>query len=131
MESIDLLDNYIAQEINKSFLWGDTDCCTTADKWVFLRTGKSPLSENKSLVIDEKNAKRMLRSKNMLKIAADVLKDYQQTKTPKTGDIGIIVLDKRTIAFAIKTKDGWFTRNEKGCHFFNEGDFVARAWNIE
>lgn len=128
-----MLDEFIKKEIAKPFVWGETDCCTTADRWVKTKTGISPLANYGRLVIDEEHAKSWLDAESIFSAIKSVMREtpFLMTKSPDKGDIGVIMLTDRIGAMAIHTGKRWFTRNESGLIMTSLDAILLRAWCIE
>lgn len=128
---MNLLNQFIAEQSELSFRFGYTDCCSTCNNWVKLKTTVSPLEEF-GRPITQEDAKDWLNEENLLKAVSSVMQktNFARTKTPKIGDIGLIVIDPQTIAMAIKTEAFWFTRNESGLIAKPFETVCLRAWSI-
>lgn len=124
-----MLEDYIRQEIEKPFEWKVTDCCSTANRWVFLKTGISPISLSGFDFETEEEAKSILKkNRNLLVACRKAMTMFEKTKEPQEGDIGIIRIYEDTICAAIRMKNGWFTRNENGIISFETTPIIA--WSI-
>src|ERR1700743_1913719 len=107
------INTFIYEQSKIPFKFGTSDCCTTCDKWVQLKTGVSPLSIY-GQPITEETATEWLNAESLFKSVSRVMKkaNFKITKDAKSGDIGLILLDYKFVAMAIRTDDSWFTRNE-------------------
>lgn len=127
------IEQFILEEAQKPFEWGDTDCCSTANRWVFTRTGFNCLNEYNRPLLTEKEARDWLDEENLIKAVKKVMREspFSLTNKPKQGDIGIVLIDSETIAMAIHTGTNWFTRNEKGMIAASLNTRVFASWSIE
>lgn len=124
------LDEFIAAEAAKPFAWGVTDCCSTANRWVMIRRGISPIS------LDEWDGSREsalecihhpyalpARMNRALRKAG-----IRRTKDPHAGDIGLVMFDGRACV-AIHAGSHWFSRHTDGL-IGAPLDAVWKAWAI-
>lgn len=123
------LKEFIKQEINKPFIWGETDCCSTTDRWVKNLTGFSPL-EN----FGRKASPEWLGEKGIVKPVVKVINKFKllkKTSYPKAGDIGLILMPNNICALSIKTEKFWFVRNESGIIGAPIETQILRAWSCQ
>lgn len=128
------IDEFILNEVNKPFVWGETDCCSTCDRWVESQIGFSPLKNSQQVFKSEEEAKRLIkRSQNIFKAAYKVMKkaNFLVTKNPVMGDVAIIPLSPTIVCLAIHAGDYWFSRNEKGIIGASINGIVLKAWSIK
>ncbi len=124
-----MLDAYFCQEAGKRFVFGDTDCASTVDRWVRARLGFSPFDRYGRRHHDEAEARAWLAEPGSIAVATNRImraSGIRKTADPKPGDIGLILHEKR-LCMAIFTGDLWIARAETG--------FVAvrsawKAWAI-
>ena len=128
-----MLKNFIQSEIYKPFEWGKTDCCSTVDRWVKLKTATSPLEFYGRQVLNEFEGKKWLTEKGgIIKACERVIKNagFKVTKTPEVGDIGLIVVYENQVCMAIKCENFWFSRDENGIIGAPLNCRVLKSWKI-
>ena len=128
------IDEFILNEVNKPFVWGETDCCSTCDKWVEIRTGFSPLKNNGRIFTSEEEARKWIEgSKNIVRAVHEVMQktDFQTTRNPIQGDIAVIPLSSSLACLAIHAGDYWFSRSEKGIIGASLNGIILKAWSIK
>ena len=109
------IDDYIKQEVKKPFIWGETDCCWTANRWIEIQTGKAPLNDSSPFFYsDKETAERLMADVGLVNLVKIILKYHKKTKKPENGDIGLILVQANKVAVALKISEGWFTRDEGG-----------------
>lgn len=126
---MDLLWAFIEEEKEKPFIWGKTDCASTANRWVILKTGIDPMLDRKHTT--EQEAKEWLMERgNLFKAVSEVIDNagFLRTTEPSIGDVGLIACNKK-LHVAIFTGNFWFSRDETGCLGVQNVPF--RAWEIE
>lgn len=124
-----LLEEFVKEEIKKPFVWGETDCCATIDRW----SGQNLLKNYGREPRSEKEARDWLIEKGGIVRAVDkVMKKNKVpvTKEPVTGDVGLIQIFGNKICMAIKTKNFWFSRDETGNIFAPLDVTIIKAWKI-
>lgn len=112
-----LLDDFIKQQIKKPFELSKTDCVGTVNDWLKLNRGEgflerfeinySTFAEKDTILESEVNF-----LKAILKYAR--LNNEVRTKEPKKGDVAAIVIPPDKIGLAIHCGNIWFTRNTNG-----------------
>ncbi|MBA3576177.1 MAG: hypothetical protein H0W39_00975 [Sphingomonas sp.] len=110
------IDEYIAAEAEKPFAWGKTDCGITADRWMAVVLGRSPMQMFGRVHKDEAEAREVLASPGGLAIALNrVMRAGGLSKTdePVTGDVGLI-FHKQKLCVAIHAGKFWFSRDADG-----------------
>lgn len=125
-----MLDDFLRHEAQTPFVWGLSDCCSTADRWVKFKRGFSPLERYGRTYASEEEAKAWLaESGGIIMAVAKVMKrnGINRTVSPKAGDVGIVaVQDMRCMAIF----NGWLwvSRSQRGwassmthCHY---------AWSV-
>jgi hypothetical protein len=120
------LDEFLRAEAAKPFLWGHTDCALTADRWVTLITGMSPLAVSGRIHRCESDARKWLEEPGGIAVAVNrVMRraGFVKTKQPIIGDVGLVV-HKGKLAVAIHAGSFWFTRDEAGL----SGVPLAACW---
>lgn len=111
------LDEFIAAERAKPFVWGQTDCAMTFDRWLENVRGYSPLARFLGRYRNEAEAQALIAKHQNFLFALLHVADLDQaveTDDPQPGDVGIIVAGRMRAAAAIKTETGWFSRDEDG-----------------
>lgn len=127
---MDIAD-YIAAEALKPFRWGETDCASTADRWINLNTGRSPLAQAGLIYRDEFGATALLIELGSFPVVVNRamrLASFEKTDAPQTGDVGLI-MHKRKLCLAIHAQTFWFSRDEAGL-IGAPLDAIWKAWRI-
>jgi hypothetical protein len=125
------VDEYIGAEIAKPFRWGETDCASTADRWVRLRAGFSPMAIFGRQHRNEEEARAWLAEPGGIAVAFNrVMRSagFRKTETPRAGDLGLAFFDRR-VCIAIHAGAIWFSRHEDGFVGAPLGN-VWKAWSI-
>lgn len=125
------LSEFLRRELVKPYHDGKTDCSNTADRWVQLNRGFSPLGRYGRPVNNTKDVQEWLSERFGLAGAAlrvMRLSGLERTVTPQAGDIGLVII-KREICMAIFTGRVWFSRNERGV-MLGKADAFVRAWSV-
>jgi len=122
------IDEFIKNEITKPFEWGITDCCSTANRWVYISSGVNFLEKSGFIFSSKDDAIEILKV-NLIKLFSDLCETnkFKRTNFPKSGDLGLIKIyenGKPTVAVAIKYKNGWFSHAESGCFFLKEAKVI-------
>ena len=115
----------------KPYRDGETDCCNTADRWVLLCKGFSPLSRfgrpvKRSEDVQEWLSERWGMAGGVLRVMR--VSGLPRTKEPTPGDVGLVKIRKE-ICMAIFTGKVWFSRNERGIMLAKADSFI-RAWSV-
>lgn len=124
--------DFVAAEALKSFRWGETDCASTADRWINLNNGRSPLAEAGLIYRDEYEATAILIERGGFPIIVNramKLVGFEKTETPQTGDVGLVLRSGR-MCLAIRTETLWFSRDERGL-IGAPLDALWKAWRIQ
>lgn len=126
------VDEYILQETAKPFVFGQTDCATTADRWMRGIVGFSLLSHFGREIKNDADAKAWLQSPGGIAVGVNrVMRaaGMKKTKDPQKGDVGLIVHEGK-LCVAIHAGTFWFSRHEGG---FIGAPLAAvwKAWRIE
>lgn len=111
-----LLTAFLRAEIAKPFVWGATDCAATADRWVELAAGRSPLSIYGRSYSGREEAEQWLAERGGIAIAlCRVMRasGFARAQEPQSGDVGLIV-HKAKLCVAIHAGRLWFSRDETG-----------------
>ena len=121
---------YVRREMERLFIPGETDCCNTADRWVRLNHGFSPLERFGRPVTSTQDVEDWLAER--WGIVGGVLRVMRasglpRAEAPQAGDVGLVRV-KDQICMAIFTGTFWFSRNEQGC-ILAKAD-VLRAWSV-
>lgn len=126
------INNYLHLEAQKSFKWGDTDCASTADRWINVQTGKSPLAQAGLIYSDEFDATAILIERGSFPVIVNRamrLVSFEKTDAPQTGDVGMI-MHNRKLCLAIHAETFWFSRDETGL-IGAPLDAIWKAWRIQ
>lgn len=124
--------DFVAAEAQKPFRWGETDCASTADRWIDLRTRKSPLAQAGLVYRDEYDATALLIERGSFPVVVNRamrLVGFEKTEAPQTGDVGLI-LHNRKMCLAIHAETFWFSRDESGL-IGAPLDAIWKAWRIQ
>lgn len=126
--------DYIRSEMEKPFVWGKTDCCKMADRWIEINTGISPLSIYEREYSSEIDAKTWLEDAGNIIIAVSrVMRktNFKKAQNPIEGDAGVISIFGNMAASAIFDGEIWYCRNEQGLIGIHKDKArVLRAWHI-
>lgn len=123
-----LIEDFIKLEIKKPFIWGETDCCSTTDRWVKNLIGFSHLEK-----LNRKSSIEWLNEKGMIKPALKAINKFKKlkiTEKPEKGDVALLILGN-FCAFSIKTENFWFTRNESGIIGAPLNSPILRSWTCQ
>ncbi len=126
------VDDFIREEAAQPFVWGRTDCASTADRWVRLATGRSPMAVYGRKHGNEEEARSWLLQPGGIAVAMNrVMRSagFRRTVEPVPGDVGLVLLDPQTIAVAIRGGAMWFAHSEAGAHGLPVAHFW-KAWKI-
>ncbi len=126
------VDEFIRAEVSRPFAWGETDCASTADRWVRLIAGFSPMAAYGRKHGGEDDARAWLQEPGGIAVAMNrVMRKagFVKTKDPQPGDIGLLLLDRQTMAVAILGSRMWFAPAENGTHSRPPAHFW-KAWKI-
>lgn len=107
---------FIASESEKPFVWGLTDCASTADRWMAGVRGASPLRIFGRVHRDEAEAREWLSQPGGIAVAVNrVMRNAGMSKTaePVIGDIGLII-HREKLCVAINAGGFWFSRDADG-----------------
>nr|WP_278520707.1 hypothetical protein [Brucella anthropi] len=128
----DTLEKFLSGEMNIPFSWGVSDCASTADRWIKLQTGLSPLAQAGLIYRDEYEATAILIKRGGFPIIVNramKLVGFEKTEAPQTGDVGLIIRSGR-MCLAIRTETLWFSRDESGL-IGAPLSAVWKAWRIK
>lgn len=126
------LHEFLLNETQKPFCWGDTDCASTADRWVQHAVGVSPLERYGRVYFDRQSALSWLAEPGGFAVAVNRVmrrSGFRKTDNPQSGDIGLIIHDG-LLMMAVLTPNGWFSRNEDGV-VMRERQAMWKAWAIK
>lgn len=107
---------FIASESEKPFAWGQTDCATTADRWVCGVLGVSPLRIFGRVHRDEVEARSWLEQPGGIAVAVNRVcrsAGLRKTAAPVAGDVGLIIHGDK-LCVAIHAGEFWFSRDADG-----------------
>jgi len=124
--------DFVAAEALKPFRWGETDCASTADRWINHNTGRSPLAEGGLIYRDEYEATGILVERGGFPIIVNramKLVGFEKTEAPQTGAVGLILRSGR-MCLAIRAATLWFSRDECGLIGAPLGA-LWKAWRIQ
>ncbi|WP_313026633.1 DUF6950 family protein [Brucella sp.] len=124
--------DFVAAEALKPFRWGETDCASTADRWINLQTGKSPLVQAGLIYRDEYDATALLIERGGFPVIVNramKLVGFEKTDAPQIGDAGLI-MHNRKLCLAIHAETFWFSRDESGL-IGAPLDALWKAWRIQ
>lgn len=123
---------FVAAEAQKPFRWGETDCVSTVDRWIRLRTGLSPLAWVDREYSDAEGAASVLADRGGLAVLVNRAMrslGFIKTGEPVTGDVGLII-QNGNLCMAIHAGDCWFSHDEHG--FIGAPlSTVWKAWRIK
>jgi len=122
---------FIAREMTKPFLPGDTDCANTADRWFAERRGFSAMAAYGRKVRDAADMDVWLSEPgSIVRGMRQVMEanSCARTDTPVPGDIGLIILGMRA-CIAIFTDDGWWSRDADG-FITADDEYRHIAWSV-
>lgn len=122
------IDEFIQSELGKPFIWGETDCCSTANRWFLEHTGVDYLKTSGYDFKTKDEAKQIL-TQSLVKLFDDLCKSngFKSTFHPQDGDLGLVKIyenGRPSAAVAIRYKGGWFSHAESGCLFFKNSKVI-------
>ncbi|MDT6938558.1 hypothetical protein RI570_21605 [Brucella pseudogrignonensis] len=126
------IDEFVAAEARKPFRWGETDCVSTADRWVRNRTGLSPLAWMGRQYRDEAEASAILSVRGCFPILVNRAmrsQGFEKTASPVCGDVGLIIHNQK-LCVAIHAETIWFSHDETGL-IGAPLDAIWKAWRIQ
>lgn len=124
--------DFIAAEALKPFRWGDTDCISTANRWVLHVTGLSPLGWVGHDYSTEFEAMQILEGRGGLALLVNRSMravGIHKTNEPQSGDVGLI-MHHRKLCMAIHAGEFWFSHNQNGL-IGAPINSVWKAWSIQ
>lgn len=116
------LGDFIRQEAGKPFLWGETDCASRVDRWVYAQTLISPKQECGLRYSEIEPGFGILRAMR------SGMRQFPKTKSVKAGDVGIVAMHGVAIA-AIYSGSAWIAWGEDGM-MMHKSPRVLMAWAI-
>lgn len=122
---------YMQRAIAPPFAYGLTDCCTTADRWIQQERGVSPLAAGEYDFSNESQARVAMDANGGLAratIKAMRKAGLRRTKSPSTGDVGVVEMLGR-VCVAIFDGKVWIARDERGAIADARARVVA-AWRV-
>jgi len=126
------LERFIATEAQKPFAWGETDCVSTADRWIRIVTGLSPLAWVERSYRSQDEAQSILSDRGGLAVLVNRAMravGIEKTNAPRAGDVGLI-LHRDQLCMAIHAGDVWFAHDETGL-IGAPLNAVWKAWRVE
>lgn len=121
---------FIRAELARGFVWGETDCVSTCDRWLRQACGRSPVAREVAVFPDEPAVRALLeRPGGLLRLAARAMRKagFERTDSPRAGDAGL-VLHRGLVCAAIHAGLYWFSRDEGGAILAPPRAF-AMAWS--
>ena len=115
------LDQFIASEMGKPFIWGQTDCASRVNRWIAIQTGKSPRDAVDYATVQQ----RVL---DTIRAMRRGMSDFERTGQPMPGDVGIVAMG-RLICAALYTGPHWVAWSETGM-MIHRSPRVLRAWKV-
>jgi hypothetical protein len=118
--------DFIAAESAKPFVWGETDCCSTADRWIQIIRGISPITLFDEWDRGQSEADNCLSHPYALPVRVNRalrLAGIWRTSTPQAGDIALAIFGD-SIGVAIHAGTCWLSRGRGGI----VGAPVANFW---
>jgi len=123
------VEEFIAAEAAKPFTWGETDCASTASRWVEAVTGVNPVRQFRRVYTNEAEARAWLAEPGGIAVAMNrVMRaaGFAKTRTAQCGDVGLVMRDHR-LCVSIFTGSLWFSRDASGLIGSNA---FWKAWSI-
>ena len=122
------IDEFIKSEITKPFVWGQTDCCSTANRWVLHSTGIDVL-QTVGINFSNFDEAQTILSESLIKLFVKTCKqmNFEQTVIPEDGDVGLIKVYEGGIlaaAVAIRYKNSWFSHAPSGCFMYKNAEMI-------
>lgn len=121
---------FLRSEIARPFVWGETDCASTCDRWLKLIAGASPREALGMGDIGETEARRLLaRDGSLMRLAMRGMQraGFSRTRTPRAGDVGM-VMHRGLVCAAIFSGRAWHSRSETGAIMAPRASFLV-AWS--
>ena len=125
------ITEFVAAEVAKPFAWGDTDCASTADRWVQHVRGISPMAVYGRKHTNRDEALAWLAEPGGVSVAFNRIMraaGFEKTTDPQPGDLGLVLFGPRACV-AIHTGTIWFSRHEDGL-VGAPLENVWKAWKI-
>src|SRR5690606_25263271 len=117
-------------EVEKPFRWGETDCVSTAVRWVQIHS-RVDLMPAIGTYSTAEEAERAMSHLGGLAVAVNrVMRraGFQKTAAPQPGDVGLVVHGGK-LCVAVCAGDFWFSHDEAGV-IGAPLDAVWKAWSI-
>lgn len=109
--------DFIESERARPFLWGETDCASTADRWFKIARGYSAMARYGRLVMNEELGRAWLADfGGLVRGIRNVMKctDVRTLRGwPVAGDVGVVVVDNKA-CIAVYDGNLWCSRDEDG-----------------
>ena len=126
------LEAFIAGELAKPFRWGETDCCSTAARWVARQTGVDPIAVVGWKYAAATTAEAMLSESDLVARMrfAMARAGFRRTAAAHVGDVGLVtvaIAGARRLTAGIRTQTGWVARHEGGFAFVRS---ALLAWAV-
>lgn len=121
---------YLQRELNRPFIWGESDCALFVADWVALETGRDGAAELRGRYESEPDAARLM-PRGLLDVVDQCARSIglDRTSEPSAGDIAIIRAGDEVVC-AIKAPSGaWAARLNYEMIFTSAGRVVA-AWRV-
>jgi|SRR5690606_10530830 len=124
------IQDFIAAEAEKPFRWGETDCVSTAARWLKIKTGKDFIPIIAAYETAE-DAERALSDFGGLAVAVNrVMRaaGFSKTEDPQPGDVGLVIHGGK-LCVAVNSGRYWFSHDENGL-IGAPLNAVWKAWSI-
>lgn len=127
------VDQFIKGEIDsgKPFVWGETDCCSMADRWMKAVCGFSPLEKYGRTYKTEAEAEAWLAEPGgIIKAVWRVMRfaGFRRITEPRAGDVGLCVRSGDLVFLGIHNGQHWVGRHKAGW-LLSSVTFLA--WRVE
>ena len=122
--------DFICAELKNPFVWGWTDCCAMADRWVQEVCGFSPLAKYGRKHVAEMDAQAWLNEPGgIVKAVWRVMRraGFKRTTVPREGDVGLCIAGQDRICTAIFNGHHWVSRDASGWIL---SDKTLLAWRV-
>lgn len=110
------IDRFLQEQAALPFVWGETDCVSTVDRWIRLNKGFSPLVGLGLQYHSQEDAERMLSDHGGFALAINRTMrrtGFVKTTTPQQGDIAIVIHNAMA-CLSIHAGSFYFSRHESG-----------------
>lgn len=132
-----LLSEFLAADASRPMIWGEHDCGLRLADWYSFATGKpDPAKHLRGTYASEKECESRFGTVASLKQARAITKrlGLERTKTPETGDVGILAIrhaERRWAVGGICVGDAWTILGSQGLtRLPSAGVRTVAAWRI-